>query len=377
MKNEVSVFLDFLRLAASFAVFFGHSYIFTGETWGRAFSGMRTDAVAVFFVISGFVIAYVTSNREKTLERYAIARLARLYSVAIPALVLTLLCDRLGRDAGGHWYLGQGWFNPNTTVADIARYVTFSNEYWNSHVIVGSNEPYWSIGFEAAYYVLYAAVAFPARNRLVNLALFVLLAAVFGPKILSYLPLWMIGVATFHLTRDKYVQTGKIMGRVWLSVFAAVPLLFLILKAMAHYHPDWQANIFEPFQMSKGYFVPVIYYTAIGALTGLAIVAAANVAPWLTGVVGLVGKPIRWLAGATFTLYLMHQPILLFLVSYFPGDPDTVGRALLIQITTLVAVLCIAEFTERRKVFWTQAIGSAIRGGRWLVRGAATQAGSS
>ena len=373
MKKEVSVYIDFLRLTASLAVFFGHAYIFTGETWGRAFSGFRTDAVAVFFVISGFVIAYVTSNREQTLEQYTLARLARLYSVAVPAILLTLICDRLGLLTSPQWYLGQGWFNPNTSIADIARYLTFSNEYWNSHIIVGSNEPYWSIGFEAAYYALYAVIAFPAKKRLVSLGLITALGLTFGPKILSYLPLWMIGVATFHLTNKPTTQPGRRNTCAWLSVFAATPALFLILKTLAHYHPDWQANIFEPFQLSTSYFIPVAYYTSIGLLTGLSIVAAANVTNLLSGVVRIFGKPIRWLAGATFTLYLAHQPILLLLVSYFPGDPNTITRAVAIQLATLIAVFCVAELTERRKTFWTNMLSVLIRLAKRLVQSVSTR----
>ena len=377
MKKEVSVYLDFLRLTASLAVFAGHSYIFTGETWGRMFSGFRTDAVAVFFVISGFVIAYVTSNREKTLKQYAIARLARLYSVAVPAILLTLVCDRLGLWASSQWYVGQGWFNPHTTFADVTRYLTFSNEYWNSHIIVGSDEPYWSIGFEAAYYALFAVIAFPSGNRLVSLALLATLSLLFGPKILSYLPLWMIGVATFHLTSTATQHPGKRILRFWLVIFAATPILFLILKAAAHYHPDWQANIFEPFKLSTDYFVPVLYYTSVGALTGLSIIAVANVSSLLSGIVNIVGGPIRWLAGATFTLYLVHQPILLFLASYVPGNPDTVQRALFIQLTTLVAVFCIAEITERRKKFWTNVISALIRLAMRLIHITTPQPGPS
>ncbi len=377
MKKEVSVYLDFLRLTASFAVFLGHSYAFTGETWGRGISTFRNEAVAVFFVISGFVIAYVTSNREKTREQYAIARLGRLYSVAIPAILLTLLCDKIGLSASSQWYVGRWWFNPDTTIADLARAVTFTNEYWNSHVIIGSNEPYWSIGFEASYYVIYAAIAFPIRNRFANTALIIALLMIFGPKIISYLPLWMIGVLAFHLIHKDNPSLSKIPSSTWLLVLIATAILFVALKAMAHYLPSLQGNIFEPFELSISYFVPVPYYTLLGVLAGLSIVAVANAATLFTSAVRIMEKPVRWLAGGTFTLYLLHQPILLLLVSYFPGNPDTIRRAVAIQIATLIAVYCIAEITERRKSLWTNAISILFHTSRRLFHGVIARTGAS
>jgi peptidoglycan/LPS O-acetylase OafA/YrhL len=59
------------------------------------------DAVMVFFVLSGFVIAY-TSERESTATIFVASRIARLWSVLLPALLITAVADAIGV-----------WFNPN------------------------------------------------------------------------------------------------------------------------------------------------------------------------------------------------------------------------------------------------------------------------
>jgi peptidoglycan/LPS O-acetylase OafA/YrhL len=51
-------------------------------------------AVIVFFVLSGFVIAFVTDGRDRTLAGYALNRLSRLWSVALPALGFGLILSR-------------------------------------------------------------------------------------------------------------------------------------------------------------------------------------------------------------------------------------------------------------------------------------------
>jgi len=50
-------------------------------------------AVSVFFVLSGYVIAHVLSTREKTPLEFTASRFARLYSVLLPALAITAVCD--------------------------------------------------------------------------------------------------------------------------------------------------------------------------------------------------------------------------------------------------------------------------------------------
>ena len=46
---------------------------------------MGNDAVMVFFVLSGFVIAYTVDRGETRASDYALARLVRMYSLALPA----------------------------------------------------------------------------------------------------------------------------------------------------------------------------------------------------------------------------------------------------------------------------------------------------
>jgi peptidoglycan/LPS O-acetylase OafA/YrhL len=100
MSPALSVYLDLIRFTAAFVVFLGHvsGERFTGGLRGFWHLGRFADnAVIAFFVLSGFVIAYVAENRERTPQAYAVSRLARIYSVALPALIATFLLDAMGR----------------------------------------------------------------------------------------------------------------------------------------------------------------------------------------------------------------------------------------------------------------------------------------
>ncbi|MGH9810841.1 MAG: acyltransferase family protein, partial [Terriglobia bacterium] len=96
----MSIYLDLVRFCAALCVFLGHAS-------GQRFSGgylwhfdeLRHDAVTVFFVLSGFVIAHVTNTSEQTPREFFINRAARIFSVAIPALALTYALDAVGMPA--------------------------------------------------------------------------------------------------------------------------------------------------------------------------------------------------------------------------------------------------------------------------------------
>ncbi|MGH7072336.1 MAG: acyltransferase family protein [Acetobacteraceae bacterium] len=109
MTREVSLYLDLLRFLAALTVFLGHvsgSRFTGGFLW--QFGPYMGEAVTVFFVLSGFVIGYTTDRREKSAYSYAVARAARIYSVALPALVVTFTLDAIGRSIRPDLY-SQSW----------------------------------------------------------------------------------------------------------------------------------------------------------------------------------------------------------------------------------------------------------------------------
>src|ERR671933_1824516 len=96
MNNFLSTYMNALRLVAAAVVFLTH-YAYGTFTRGAVptFGHNGHSAVIVFFVLSGFVITYVASEREPSLRHFVASRAARIYSVALPALALTSAVDLL------------------------------------------------------------------------------------------------------------------------------------------------------------------------------------------------------------------------------------------------------------------------------------------
>ena len=197
LSHNLSVYLDLLRLLAAMAVFFGHARDYTTPWLPSLIASEARDAVAVFFVLSGFVISFVVNEKEHSWRAYLTARAARIYSVAVLALLITLVCDTIGTLYNPNRYFELRFYNSGNWI-DLFKNITFLNELWFQHSVFGTNGPYWSLGFEVWYYIFFGLIYFlPVRFKLPAVVLWILVC---GPKIALYLPLWLMGVIVYNST---------------------------------------------------------------------------------------------------------------------------------------------------------------------------------
>jgi hypothetical protein len=210
LNRPASLYLDLIRPVAAAVVLLSH-VSFQAISGGRlrAFGPAWPQAVDVFFVLSGFVIAHVCATRERDALTYLISRAARIYSVAIPALVLTALLDGVGMMVNPGPYRGAFQvFTPGL----LARCLTFTGEKWNAHRFPGTDGAYWSLGFEVWYHAAFAAFLFvPRRWRWAAPAA---VLAFIGPKVAVLFPAWLMGVATYRVCVTRRLTRGP-GGRCW------------------------------------------------------------------------------------------------------------------------------------------------------------------
>jgi peptidoglycan/LPS O-acetylase OafA/YrhL len=137
ISPRLSTYLDLLRFAAAMIVLLSH-LAYTRFTDGaylaiREFN-LGSDAVVVFFVLSGFVIAHTAKAKDGTIGQYFFNRATRIYSVAIPAILLTFILDRNG-SAFNHQAYNGWWYNPASLGEMLWMGTTFCSE-WNVSVLV-------------------------------------------------------------------------------------------------------------------------------------------------------------------------------------------------------------------------------------------------
>lgn len=341
MNRPFSIYLDAVRFTAAILVYIYHSNQRMLVEDILPASNYAHSSVIVFFVLSGFVIAYITDTKEKTWISYTASRLSRVYSVAVPAVLLTVALDGIGR----HLYPEIYDYPYDQILLRTTSSLFMLNEIWFVSITSFSNVPYWSICYESWYYVLFGVAMFLPGKVGPVVAAIVLLAL--GPKIMLLAPIWVAGVLLY---RWRWLQT--------LSKPAAVVITLASLVGIVAFHAwefeaattaafkeligqRWHAN----FTFSKFFLSDYVLTLLVFAnFAGMRIVA-----PMVANGFIMVERPVRMLASYTFTLYLLHQPLFLFWAAVLRGDPT--GYSYWWATTALVAlsVLIVGYFTEMKR----------------------------
>jgi peptidoglycan/LPS O-acetylase OafA/YrhL len=357
MNKNTSVYLDATRLLAATLVFLGHARAFLfSDTDSWFILSQAREAVAIFFVLSGFVISYVIHEKERDWRSYFVARAARIYSVTIIALVVTIIVDlytynvNLSPNVSTDRLLSSV-YTPESAFSFI-RCISFTNQFWFSHIVFGSNEPYWSLGFEVVYYVLFGLIVFTSGlKRLLCLAG---LLCVVGPKIMMYFPLWLLGVAAY-LAYQRNVF--KASGRATTLIYTMTPLCYIIIW---HFMRRNATNMYMPYSLQQELY-NMLYYTSIGTIVAINIVSFGKLSENKEVFNVYFVRAVRWCAGGSFTLYLMHQPILaLFRGILIRFDLGPSLGVLFAGVTLLLSFL-LAELGERRKNLFVQLFRRFVR----------------
>lgn len=339
MQPAFSVYLDLIRVAAALVVYLTHSGLIIDDkvplgTYGHS-------AVVVFFVLSGYVVAFVVDQKERDWRTYAASRLSRVYSVVVPALIVTVLADAIGRAHDTTLYT-YPWdqFAVRTTAA-----LAMLNEFWFIAITPYSNVPYWSIAYESWFYLLFGLWTYaPARWRWTLAAALLLLV---GPKIAILFPLWLAGVALYHwrAVRPRHQSWAWVLlsvswlGIVWLHLSGFFDVSYGWTKAWLG---DW---LFVQMAFSK-FFVGDYLLASFVVMNFLAM---QTLAPVMGGWLLPAARPVAAVASVTFTLYLTHQPLMLMWATVLNGGKAGWTGWWLVAGLVAASVWLIAHITEKRR----------------------------
>ncbi|NML60928.1 acyltransferase [Massilia sp. RP-1-19] len=362
MNKAVSTYLDLIRLLAAAAVFIVHAHYILPHGFPILwrFAGLGGDAVTTFFVLSGFVIAYVSQVRDLTLTSYLTSRAARLYSVVVPALLLTAVLDVSGAMINPAPYEGL----LNDPVWRIAANLLFVNELWFGTTRPLSNIPFWSLGYEAWYYVIFAAAYYP-RSAVVKYVGVTIACLISGPKVLLLLPVWLLGVGAYFMTRDRKPTAFIGWTLVIVSTVAYVGLQYVDAHSRLF---DWSLAIFGKDLELLGTSKRFLYCYIVGILMTLHLVGFISIAPRFTWLAQKFGAAVQKGAAYTFAIYLLHYPLLQFATVVTDGHLNVNAQALVVVGSSALAIWGLGNVTEMRKghlkqVFseWCDAIVRKVR----------------
>lgn len=344
MTPQLSLYLDLVRFIAAVVVVLSHLPQF-GLSALPVLPSNGRDAVVVFFVLSGFVIAFATERRPRPLD-YAVSRLARLYSVVLPVLLLTVGLD----------LIAIGFFDPASypryQYARLWLYLPFHGlflgQIWDLREQAFSNAPYWSLSYEAYYYVIFAAMVF-LRSWTRALVVGLLLLAV-GPKLWLLWPVWLAG-AWLHRNIDRLALPAAAARALCIGsvlLYAAYSLLGLdeILRrwpSVLLFGTYEQSPLGTARQFLSDYVVGVLF--------------AANLVGFRHAGWSLpASRGIGRCAGYTFTLYLLHFPLLSFVRALGIADPGSLWHTAVALLGAGIVTVLVGQVTERRRAAWERLV---------------------
>lgn len=344
MNKTYSIALDGLRLLAAVLVFVHHSEQILQDRRLSFLASFGHDAVVFFFLLSGFVIAFVTQTREHDLKAFAIARLARLYSVVLPTIALVVVLALIGNAAQWRPYLENNASWPYALGSSLL----LANQTWVMPASLPQNVSYWSVSYEACYYLLFGLMFYlKGPLRLVTVGAALLLA---GPRIILLLPLWLGGVALYRCSAQRpsrrlagyamLLAAGAVYG--WLRLRNVDDALdALLAERLGGEHA---ANTL------LGYSKHFLSDYVKGAVFGTLLLGLHHVLPDFRTLIERVARPVRACAAYTFTLYLLHYPLLVFFAAMGCDTAASMGL-------TLAAIAIIGHVTERKKAALARAFG--------------------
>jgi peptidoglycan/LPS O-acetylase OafA/YrhL len=347
LDPSFSLYLDCCRFLAALLVVASHlgPYGVIASGHGHWWLGLGREAVVVFFVLSGFVIAWTTERKNASLRDYCVARCTRIYSVALPLLLLGFAVAGLLLLTGqapypAFYQLGKPWLY-------LPLHLLFMGELWTISEPPPLLTPYWSLGYEVWYYVLFGA-AFYLRGgrRLVavgSLLLFV------GPKLWLLLPVWCAGVFAYHWQKTHAIpRPAALFG--WgatLALLVAFKISGLDAALRALALATWPFPGL-PLKSADRYLADYVVCT----LVVVNFLCAKSV-----GFHALlrIAKPVRWLASYTFTLYLVHALVMRVWMIVYPHRRSDAGDVALLLMVIVAATWVIGQVTEHRK-WWFEAM---------------------
>jgi peptidoglycan/LPS O-acetylase OafA/YrhL len=380
LPESSSLLLDVMRLGAALLVVVGHATHAEFRTGANNVQILGDVSVPVFFVLSGFVIRFVTRTRESNLRVYLIDRASRIYSVVLPALALTLVVSGICFLIDRVTFVRDWTVSFNHPFGRILFNLSFLSQAWGRNIIPFIDSPFWSLGYECFYYVLYGVLFFTGGMKRVVIAL--LLCMLIGPQVLLLAPIWWLGCWVYDLYqkvrgtpahRPLVLLSAVTIGVAIVLNVAGYPQLLHLPMAGVH----WAVNKPSPISylnmdhvmatnlcLVSGIYATVLLFFALLAVDPLAISRTSPAA-----------LRFRRIADGTFAIYLMHYPMLvlaLFLGLLVPHAPlrDIATVALVCVLLVFLAIpLDRLKNMMRKSLFKTFSIKPYGTGGT-IKRGA-------
>jgi peptidoglycan/LPS O-acetylase OafA/YrhL len=343
-----STTLDLVRFLCSQGVLAGHLFYFLNIGAG-SLTGLASYCVLIFFVLSGFLISLslfrnLSSDQSYNFGSYFRDRFFRIYPPFLASLVFVFALDAIGfLIASQPFSLTAYLFEFIVNILQLQEFpaATYLNEQFMIEFFrfncFGTNLPLWTIGIEWWMYMFFGLGVFLWTGKIKFRIMYVpiLFILMISPVYFIFRATHMAPGLTLYWFMGTLITliSGKVSIKKGVTPVAAG--ILLILAGLTSFH-----------QLG---FTPSIIIFCVGLLTLQAVEQGCHFT---------VNKSIRrtakFLAGYSYSLYLIHYPILYFAVYVFKPSGEISTFILLYLIVNIIAII-FARLFEFPSNKWKQA----------------------
>lgn len=308
------------------------------------------ESVILFFVLSGLVLTLpVVRHRGFDWVAYIPRRVVRLMIPVLAAAglagVWAAAIPQITTQAPGTWLSGSS--TPGFSWEDVFRAADVFGGDW--HI----DNTLWSLRWELLFSLALPAFAIAAiavrRWWMAGLAAacaLTWLGAHTGAGALSYLPSFFVGAVLAVRLDAIRLAAARINARrsrhlLWATLAVGSGLLLILAWLLG---PDTGTQTELAYALKGA--VPL-------AAAGLVVSAIG----WAPLAAGLSSEPFRFAGRISFSLYLVHVPILVFSTYLLAGEPWYVPLLLGIPVAVIVA-LGFTWLVEQRSHGWSKSVGA-------------------
>jgi peptidoglycan/LPS O-acetylase OafA/YrhL len=256
------------------------------------------EAVVIFFVLSGYLVGgSVLRSFEQgrwSWRDYLTRRLVRLWLVLLPALALSA-----GWQLLRHLPPDRAWL----AAQDVTWRTLFGNIALLQDIRVpnfGGNRVLWTLANEFWYYLLFPMMLLVVRGRTlaarIGYALLLVGVGYFvGHTVIALFPEWLMGVVLAWLPAGRTTARQR-----WVALIAYIVAIYVISMLL------WPQGFVKMDEVA-GLLTMGLIWLLLGWQQP---VSAAH--RWV--------RLARWLAGLSYSLYLVHYPMLQFFADHLAAN---------------------------------------------------------
>ena len=277
--------------------------------------------VKFFWIISGFVFAFVYWSKNISLKKFFVARFARLYPLHLITLGFIVIFQTINYFSFGYYQI----VVTNDLYHLMLQFFMASN--WGFQETSSFNSPIWSISVEVLVYALFfSTLKFlnikPFLISITSLVLLLLLSSLIplGHHFIAQCGFFFYtGVLMFLITK-KFEKKP-------VYLFIISMCIFIVALYVYNYLPSIESTLLQNNVLAVSQRTSILIFMYVVTM-GLTFSGIILFLAWIDTkqYMHVFSYQFKWVGNSTYSIYLWHVPIQVFIL--FMIDTYAVNRAI-------------------------------------------------